>query len=139
MRLVFVLMEMKVNKRNKIIIVIICIIAIAIGLLLIVNKEAHTFSSAKWRQNPEKRNLIVTDLLNRYELIGMPECEIIRLLGEEDKRGSRLSRFKGDLSIYPPEDNLVYSLGRNWSGLDEIWFILSIENGAVSKITFGLT
>lgn len=59
------------------------------------------------------------------------------LLGNEDVRGSKQTSFKGDTSYYPAESTLVYYLGKEF--VDDKWLILSINDGIVSKISYGIT
>lgn len=69
----------------------------------------RTYTPDKWASAPDERLDILGDLLERYDLVGMTEEEVVALLGPED--GPEQTSFKGDRTYYPPEDTLVYYLG----------------------------
>ena len=79
--------------------------------------------------------VLLGDLLERYDLVGMTEEEVVALLGPED--GPEQTSFKGDRTYYPPEDTLVYYLGVDM--MDGVWLILSLEGGVVTGYTTGAT
>lgn len=70
--------------------VILCMMVLSIFIF-----ETHRFSTAKWEAMPEMRKLIISDLLNRYDFIGMHEEDVIALLGPETE-GNQQTSFKGD-------------------------------------------
>lgn len=120
------------GKRAILILGVLCVI-----ILLVLCFSHSRFTTNKWKDRPEKREAIISDLLNRYSLIGMSEEEVILLLGNEDVRGSNQTSFKGDTSYYPADSTLVYYLGKEY--VDDKWLILSISEGIVSKISYGIT
>ena len=97
--------------------------------------QSHRFTPEKWRDHPEKRVRIVSDLMKKYELVGMSEDEVLKLLGPETY--SRQTSFKGDRTYYPPDETLVYYIGDDW--LERVYMILSLQDNKVAKISFGVT
>lgn len=123
-------------QRNSIYKVILCV-AVAFSILfLIYGYEVHRFTKDKWISNPDKRYLIVEDLLSKYTLVGMSEGDVIKLLGEETN-GSKQTSFKGDRTYYVPEETLVYYIGTDF--LEGRWLILSLKNQEVVSVSFGVT
>lgn len=119
-------------KKIVVFLSVICLALIALTMLWY--KEQHTFSEEQWKSDPDKRGKMVKSLLNEYDLIGMPENDIIALLGEEDRQQSS---FKGDPNYYPPETTLVYFIGTDF--MDGRWLIISLKNGLAERISFGIT
>ena len=66
--------------------VILCMMVLSIFIF-----ETHRFSTAKWEAMPEMRKLIISDLLNRYDFIGMHEEDVIALLGPETEGNQQTS------------------------------------------------
>lgn len=83
---------------------------------------------------PNRREQMVRNLLNEYDLLGMSEYDVIELLGEEDRQQSS---FKGDQNYYPPESTLVYFIGKDL--MEGRWLVVSFENGLVEKAFIGVT
>ncbi len=130
-----VTMNRNVNKHSlqafSVILFVLCLI-ILLSVLWFVQK--HTFSSAKWKNSPETRKHIVADLMDNYDLHGMSEADVIQLLGEEDRQQTS---FKGDRTYYPPDSTLVYYLGEDY--MDSRWMMVSLDEGVVVKVSFGVT
>ncbi len=97
-------------------------------------KDQRTFSSERWKNEPNRREQMVRNLLNEYDLLGMSEYDVIELLGEEDRQQSS---FKGDQNYYPPESTLVYFIGKDL--MEGRWLVVSFENGLVEKAFIGVT
>ncbi len=104
-------------------------------LFIAIYKYNHTFSSDRWKMYPEKRGMMLQDLLETYSLIGMSEGKVVSLLGNEDL--SQQSSFKGDQTYYPPETTLVYFVKDDL--LESVWMIITLEDGLVKNINFGVT
>lgn len=124
------------TQKNTICKVIFCVVVILAIVFIIYSQEVHRFTHEKWMLYPERRYLIVEDLLSSYSLVGMSEDDVISILGEETK-GSQQSSFKGDRTYYDPEDTLVYYIGTDF--LEGRWLILPLENKKVARISFGVT
>lgn len=95
----------------------------------------RTYTPDKWASAPDERLDILGDLLERYDLVGMTEEEVVALLGPED--GPEQTSFKGDRTYYPPEDTLVYYLGVGM--MDGVWLVISLEDGVVTGCATGIT
>lgn len=111
--------------------------AFGVALLVFVHQYRRDFTPAKWAEDPDERRLMVDDLMQSYDLIGMSESEVTEILGAESPQGVNQTSFKGDYNFYSPEDSLVYYIGRD--GLEGLWLILCLDNGRVSGITYGVT
>lgn len=117
-------------------VVILCVLMSVICAISIYVYEGHRFTTEKWKLYPEKRKLMVSDLLKRYDFIGMSEEDVIALLGQETN-GSQQTSFKGDSTYYAPEETLVYYIGRDM--LEGEWIIFSMQDQRVIRISFGVT
>ena len=124
-------------RKKKLRYSVIILIALLLALIWYNWYREHLFSSTRWINDSSSRELMVNDLLNRFELTGLTECEVIYLLGEEDQKGSQQSTFKGDSHFYPPESTLVYFIGVDY--VEERWLIVSLESGVVDGISIGVT
>ena len=87
----------------------------------------HTYSPAKWANDRENRYKIVGSMLDRNQLIGMTEADVIRLLGGEDGGGQ--TSFKISNQYFPPETTLVYYLGVDY--IDNNWLVISLDDSGV--------
>ncbi len=116
-------------------------LAILAGLVLLLAagyglwRCQRTYTPDKWASAPDERLDILGDLLERYDLVGMTEEEVVALLGPED--GPEQTSFKGDRTYYPPEDTLVYYLGVGM--MDGVWLVISLEDGVVTGCATGIT
>ncbi len=79
--------------------------------------------------------MIVDDMLEKHQLIGMSEADVIALLGAEDGGGQ--TSFKLSDKNYPPEPTLVYHLGVEY--MDNMWLIISISDGIVTEYLIDVT
>ena len=124
--------EIKRAKRR-----IIIAFSVLIAVLLIiaaafcVYRYQHTFSQEKWLSNADGRYMIV----EKHQLIGMSEADVIALLGAEDGDGP--ASFKLSDKNYPPESTLVYHLGVEY--MDNMWLIISISDGIVTEYLIDVT
>lgn len=128
--------EIKRAKRR-----IIIAFSVLIAVLLIiaaafcVYRYQRTFSQEKWLSNADGRYMIVDDMLEKHQLIGMSEADVIALLGAEDGDGP--ASFKLSDKNYPPESTLVYHLGVEY--MDNMWLIISISDGIVTEYLIDVT
>ncbi len=128
--------EIKRAKRR-----IIIAFSVLIAVLLIiaaafcVYRYQRTFSQEKWLSNADGRYMIVDDMLEKHQLIGMSEADVIALLGAEDGDGP--ASFKLSDKNYPPESTLVYHLGVEY--MDNMWLIISISDGIVAEYLIDVT
>ena len=97
---------------------------LAIIIASVTYHDKHTFSTSKWLDNPEERTAIVDDLLEKYELVGMSEENVLSLLGEPDN----------DYGYFNADNRYVYYMGaeRGLFGIDSEWLILDFMDGVVS-------
>lgn len=101
-----------------------------------VYKYQHTFSTEKWTSSYDREKL-VDNMLKRYELVGMTRGEVVSLLGEDDFGDSPSRSFKRGRTDLYPESTLVYYIGVDL--MDDVWLIISLENGVVTGYTFDIT
>ncbi len=111
--------------RRQLLIILLFILAGILIFMLAFHLYRHTFSRQRWITEPEYRRYMLENLDRRYGLVGMTEAEAVALLGEEDSQRSSFSPQGG--AVYPPDTSLVYYVGSK-NG-EELWFILSFENG----------
>ena len=116
-------------------------LAVLAGLVLLLavwyglDRWQHTYTPDKWFSAPSERLDILEDLLGKYDLAGMTEEEVVALLGQEDGPGQ--TSFKGDRTYYAPEETLGYYLGVDL--MDDVWLVISVEDGVVTGYTTGTT
>ncbi|MDE7219300.1 MAG: hypothetical protein K2O45_06745 [Oscillospiraceae bacterium] len=77
----------KARRWNTVVFWIFAAIFAVLTAAVCVFKYQHTYSPAKWANDRENRYKIVSDMLERNQLAGMTEAEVIRLLGSEDGGG----------------------------------------------------
>ena len=128
--------EAKRAKRGIIIAfsVLVCILLV-IAVIFFMYRSQHTFSQEKWLSNASERYMIVGDMLEKHPLIGISEDNVIALLGAEDGDGQ--SSFKLSDKNYPPETTLVYYLGVDY--MDDMWLIISTDNGTITEYCIDVT
>ena len=97
---------------------------LAIIIASVAYHDKHTFSTSKWLDDPEGRTAIVDDLLEKNELVGMSEDDVLSLLGEPDN-------YYG---YFNADNRYVYYMGaeRGLFGIDSEWLILDFMDGVVS-------
>lgn len=106
-----------------------------ITVLCGISKYQRTFSKEKWALKPNARYKMVDDMLEKYELIGMDEADVIQLLGQEDN--NEITSFKQNRQYYPTDSTLVYWLGV--SSMNDNWLILSTDHGIITDYCLGET
>lgn len=74
---------------------------LAIIIASVANHDKHTFSTSKWLDNPEERTAIVDNLMEKHELVGMSEDDVLSLLGEPDN----------DYGYFNADNRYVYYMG----------------------------
>ena len=102
-----------------------------------IYRYQHTFTAEKWTKEPDNRRKMVTDLLKKHKLVGMTEEEVISLLGEEETYAKTKISFKISRTYFEPENTLVYYLGVDY--MDDMWLIISLDNGIVSSYCIDVT
>lgn len=132
-------MKKKTEKARRWTTVIFWIFAVIFAVLIAavcVFKYQHTYSSAKWANDRENRYKIAGNMLDRNQLIGMTEAEVVQLLGNEDSDGQ--TSFKMSRSYFPPETTLVYYLGVDF--MDTKWLVISLDaEGVVTDYCIDVT
>jgi len=76
-------------------------------LITILCSCSNQFDKERWLEEPEKRNSMVSSLINKYTLEGMTETQIVDLLGEPAQ------------IVDEPSLQYVYYLGRAGLGVDD--------------------
>lgn len=125
---------LRAKRGNEIIFAIFTCLLFIIVFAFCVFKSQHAFSKSKWDINRENRYKIVNDMLDRYQLVGMSESDVIQMLGEED---SNQTSFKISRKYFPPDSTLAYYLGVDY--MDNKWLILSINDGIVTEYCLDVT
>lgn len=125
----------KAKRWNTVIFAIFAAVFAVLLAALCVFRYQHTYSPVKWANDRESRYKIVGNMLERNQLIGMTEADVIRLLGDEDA-GDRTS-FKISRKYFPPESTLVYYLGVDY--VDSCWLVISLDGGAVTEYCIDVT
>ena len=116
--------EKEVRRAKRVILVSFCLVLVLLALFLFwLGRTLYwqSFSSAKWAAHPERRAGMVTDLLDKYPLVGMTEPEILALLGENDN----------DMGYFLQGGRFVYCLGSQRSLIDREWLLLDFQDGVV--------
>jgi len=104
-------------------VVIICIIGSILVLRIGYAAWSHSFSTEKWKSDPENRTKIVDDLLNDYQLVGMAKAEVLSLLGNDN-----------NTDYFLQDNRLVYYLGaeRGLISIDSEWLVIDFTNEIVA-------
>lgn len=103
------------------------------GIGLLKHHDNHTFTTEKWRNNPDGRMQILQDLLEKQPLVGMTRDEVISLLGP----GEQQTSFAGKMEGTQEGDLLVYSLGVDL--MDVQWLILHVKADRIVSIVCDVT
>ena len=122
---------------NIIIFSLFATVAISALIGFCVFRYQHTFTVDKWFKAPNDRTNIVADMLEKHELVGMTEVEIISLLGKEESRANTQTTFKISKASFDPENTIVYYLGVDFMELR--WLIISLQDGIVSSYCIDVT
>lgn len=88
----------------------------------------HSFSSEKWLEYPEKRANMTADLLERYEIIGMTEDEVVALLGQNNN----------DYGYFIKDNRFVYYLGNERTIIDSEWLLIEFEDNIVTEYSMAM-
>jgi len=106
------------KKRYIFLIIILCFCVYKAG----VYHYKHTFSTEKWIKSEEK-NLMVDDMLEKHELMGMEKDQVYELLG-----------FDTPNAYFKEDDNWVYWLGmeRGLISIDSEWLVITFEDEKVA-------
>ena len=127
--------EGKPGRRQLRIILLFILIGIGV-FMLVFHLHRHTFARQRWIDEPEFRRYMLKNLERRYPLTGMTEEEVTALLGSEDSQQSSF-KLSGSGTTYPPETTLVYYIGKDH--MDDLWLILSFEDGVCVSYTVDIT
>lgn len=125
----------KAKRRNTVIFAVFAAVFAVLLAALCVFKYQHTYSSVKWANGRESRYKIVSNMLERNQLIGMTEADVIQLLGDEDADDQ--TSFKISRKYFPPESTLVYYLGVDL--IDNNWLVISLDGGVVTEYCIDVT
>ena len=101
--------------------------AVLAAAALCMYRFQHTYSPEKWHSDRENRYQFVDDMLEKTQLMGKSESEVLELLGAEDLEGD--ASFKRSKQPFSAETTLIYYLGVDF--IDANWLIISLENGVV--------
>lgn len=101
--------------------------AVLAAAALCMYQFQHTYSPEKWHSDRENRYKIVDDMLEKTQLIGKSETEVLELLGAEDLEGD--ASFKRSKQPFPAETTLIYYLGVDF--IDANWLIISLGKDVV--------
>lgn len=104
---------------------IIMYILLIIGITLGINRYFHTFSTEKWCNDNwhSFRFLMIEDMEEKYNIVGMKKSEVYDILGEEDKE---LEELQGEYVI-------CYSMRNGFFEGDYFQIFLN-ENDIVTKV-----
>lgn len=103
---------------------IVVLLWIIVLVFICVYRAKHTFSENIWKEDIESRSLMVSDLQNKYSLVGMTQDQITDLLGPPNN----------DPGYFTQEDRYVYCLGSARSLIDREWLVIDFHNGIVSNV-----
>ena len=117
-------------------IILLCILAGIAIFMLAFHLYRHTFSRQRWVAEPQYRRYMLDSLERKHSPVGMTMEEVVALLGNEDSGQSSFGH-SGTGTVYPPEKTLVYYIGKS-SG-EDLWFILSFEDGVCVGYTVNVT
>lgn len=127
----------KAKRWNTIILSLFLTVVIASLVCFGIFRYQRTFTVEKWMKAPSDRTKIVANLLKTHELVGMTEEEIISLLGEEESYANTKTSFKINNTYFDPENTIVYYLGVDY--MDDMWLIISLDNGIVIRYCIDVT
>ncbi len=125
----------KARHHNTLALIIICMVIVSFISALCIYKYRHTFTVEKWNENKNDRLKIINDMLEKTALLGMPEQDVISLLGEEDNDEQTV--FKIHRQQFPPDKTLLYYLGVDF--MDEAWLVISLQDGHVTHYCIDYT
>lgn len=119
------------RRRVVVAVAVAVIICVFVGIYLYTNSLGYLLS--KWHTNENDRIRTGYKLVEKAELIGKTEDEIVSLLGE----GAPQRSFKIGNADYTGQDILVYYLGADI--LDSLWMIIIFDGGVAVDIEYNIT
>lgn len=119
------------RQRRRAVVAVAVIICVFVGIYLYTNSLGYLLS--KWHANENDRIRTGYKLVEKAELIGKTEDEIVALLGE----GSGQRSFKIGNDDYANEDVLVYYLGVDF--MDALWMIILFDGGVAVDIEYNIS
>ena len=119
------------RQRKRVVIAVAIVICVFAGIYLYTNSLGYLLS--EWNENESDRIRTGYKLVEKAELIGKTEDEIVSLLGEDSGQRS----FKIGNDDYANEDVLVYYLGVDF--MDALWMIILFDGGVAVDIEYDIT
>ena len=119
------------RQRRRAVVAVAVIICVFVGIYLYTNSLGYLLS--EWHENENDRIRTGYKLVEKAELIGKTEDEIVSLLGEDSGQRS----FKIGNDDYANEDVLVYYLGVDF--MDALWMIILFDGGVAVDIEYNIT
>lgn len=119
------------RQRKRVVIAVAIVICVFAGIYLYTNSLGYLLS--EWHENENDRIRTGYKLVEKAELIGKTEDEIVSLLGEDSGQRS----FKIGNDDYANEDVLVYYLGVDF--MDALWMIILFDGGVAVDIEYDIT
>ena len=119
------------RQRKRVVIAVAIVICVFAGIYLYTNSLGYLLS--EWHENENDRIRTGYKLVEKAELIGKTEDEIVSLLGEDSGQRS----FKIGNDDYANEDVLVYYLGVDF--MDGLWMIILFDGGVAVDVEYNLT
>ena len=119
------------RQRKRVVIAVAIVICVFAGIYLYTNSLGYLLS--EWHENENDRIRTGYKLVEKAELIGKTEDEIVSLLGEDSGQRS----FKIGNDDYANEDVLVYYLGVDF--MDALWMIILFDGGVAVDIEYNIS
>ena len=113
------------TKKIKLWYIVLGLFIVGIIFLGIKYKIEHTFSTTRWIEFPRERVNMVDDMLEKHNLVGQSNEQVIELLGN----GTENPYFK-------EVDNYVYYMGdeRGLISIDSEWLVITFDNNVVIDV-----
>ena len=119
------------RQRKRVVIAVAIVICVFAGIYLYTNSLGYLLS--EWHENESDRIRTGYKLVEKAELIGKTEDEIVSLLGEDSGQRS----FKIGNDDYTNKDVLVYYLGVDF--MDALWMIILFDGGVAVDIEYNIS
>lgn len=119
------------RQRRRAVVAVAVIICVFVGIYLYTNSLGYLLS--EWHENESDRIRTGYKLVEKAELIGKTEDEIVALLGEDSGQRS----FKIGNVDYTGQDVLVYYLGVDF--MDALWMIILFDGGVAVDIEYNIS
>jgi len=112
-------------RKFKLAHIALCLIIIGIIYLGIKFKYDHTFSTNRWIEYPRERVNMVDNMLEKHNLVGQSNEQVIELLGNETEN-----------PYFKEVDNYVYYMGdeRGLISIDSEWLVITFDNNVVIDV-----